>query len=269
MDINKELLGNPNFIRRLMNSSNERLTLEELKDTPVLYNIDDKCKNNPLSLTDMKKDAIHFYLGGSKESHKVLLPRFYAALVASSKGRQEDDFSQKCSGKEEFAAKGIYSFVFRMRIASVTEHIDNNPMRPHLYLYHWWIIIDGLDGIYVQLIIPNICSSNLGFTDFRLGKISSSEYIIGTFSNFSNSRAELKKAMETMALLWVLSSQERIVKSLSYGNKDLIPHSYVKFSQESSFAFGYSTEDNEYFCHADMDAFLTAHDKEVFFRKFT
>lgn len=166
-------------------------------------------KNIGVSLNDVKKEGVHFYLDGQKEFHTLLLPKFYAALIIASEGNEEDDVGP------EYHDKGEYSFIFRMTIPLKDDPSANK-------LYYLWFVINNIDGIYVQLLVPHEVSGE-----------------IATFEDFINPTGELRQMMENLANIWILNFQE----------KGLIPYPYAKFCDQLLYMFGYSEKDSEYFYH--------------------
>ena len=177
-----------------------RVKLQGLKDIGV-------------SLDDVKKDGIHFYLDGKKEFHTLLLPKFYAALVMASECNEEDAIGS------EYHDKGEYSFLFRITIP-----LKEDPSKEALY--YLWFVLNNVDGIYVELLVPYGINGE-----------------VATFEDCVNPLGELQQMMQELANIWMLNFQE----------KGLIPYPYAKFIDSLSIMFGFCKKDEKYFCNHYKD----------------
>lgn len=174
-----------------------------------------KCSEllNITNIEQLKKESIHFYLNETKEFHHLLLPKFYAALVIASQGDEEDDLGA------EYTAKGEYSFIFKMQIPHKEDSSKEN-------LYYFWFMINNLDGIYAEILIPQSTPGE-----------------IITFKDFVNPSDKITQMITTFTNIWIITFQ----------GKGLIPYPYVKFCDQLLYMFGYSEKDSEYFYHKYED----------------
>lgn len=178
---------------------------------------------NITNIEQLKKDSIHFYLNENKKFHHLLLPKFYATLVIASQGDEEDDLGP------EYAAKGEYSFIFKMQIPHKEDSSKEN-------LYYFWFMINNLDGMYAEILIPQSTPGE-----------------IVTFKDFINPSRKITHMITTFINIWIIN----------YQDKGLISYPYAKFCDELLYMFGYSEKDNDYFYHKYEDEKKYQHDKKT------